>query len=305
MGTPVFAVPTLQALVEAGHEVVAVYTQPDKPRGRGMTPSFSPVKKLAVELGIPVRQPTTLRNNQEELAFFSALNLDIAVVVAYGKLLPETFLNTPKLGCINGHGSILPKWRGAAPIQWAILSGDQETGITAMNMSAGMDEGDILLVEKTAISPEEKFPALSDRLSHICASLMVKTVDALNRGEITPIPQKDTEIEPTFAPMIEKEMGDLDFSKTAEELYNCIRAFDPWPSARFLFNGKWVKVFDGEMKEKTEEVPMGTILDDQALTVACKEGAISFGKVQMEGKKPVSGADFCRGYRLKTGDILK
>lgn len=304
MGTPAFAVPTLQALVDAGHEILAVYTQPDKPRGRGMQPSFSPVKELAVALGIPVRQPVTLKNNPEELAFFQSLSLDLAVVVAYGKLLPSSFLETPKLGCINGHGSILPYWRGAAPIQWAILSGDQETGITAMKMAEGMDEGDMLLVEKTAIGKNETYPELSQRLSLLCAPLMVKTAEALQEGTIYPISQVDTGIAPTFASMIQKEMGNLDFAESAETIHHRVCALQPWPGSRFQYGGKWVKVFDSAVVEFSGKIPAGTVLETAPLTIACGENAISFAKVQMEGKKPVTGEDFCRGYRLKQGDIL-
>lgn len=304
MGTPEFAVPTLQELIAVGHEIVAVYTQPDKPRGRGMTPSFSPVKKVAVAEGIPVRQPTTLRNNEEELEYFSSLHLDVAVVVAYGKLLPTSFLETPRLGCINGHGSLLPKWRGAAPIQWSILAGDNETGITTMKMSEGMDEGDILLKQTLPIGEDETYPSLSESLSQVCATLMSVTLTDWGAGRIKAVPQDITSEKPTFAPMIEKNMGDLNFNNTAQAIHNQIRALQPWPGARFQHNGKWVKVFEVAVHSGESAMPPGTVLDTGTFEVACGEGSIELKEVQMEGKKRVSGEDFCRGYRLKVGDML-
>lgn len=305
MGTPAFAVPTLKALSDKGHEIIAVYTQPDKPRNRGMKESFSPVKEEAVKLGLTVRQPIKLRENEEELSFFKNLKLDVAIVVAYGQLLPSSFLEAPTYGCINGHASLLPKFRGAAPIQWAIYNGDLKTGVTAMQMSVGMDEGDILYSKEFSISDTITGGELTEELSILCAETIVETLDQLALKGLQSIKQEETNIPPTYAPKIQKEMANLDFSKSAMELHNQIRAFQPWPGARVQFRDKWLKILKTSVINENAQVENGTILPSSQLKVACSEGTLVLEEVQMEGKKQVSGEDFVRGYQPKANELIQ
>ena len=303
MGTPEFAVPTLKALIESNHKVVGVFTQPDKAVGRKQVLTAPPVKVCAMENGIPVFQPTTLKTaDAEEL--ISSLNPDVMVVVAYGKILPVNILSIPKLGCINGHASILPRHRGASPIQWALVLGDKRTGVTTQLMGEGIDTGDILLTEETDILENETAGELHDRLSLITASLMTKTLEGVEKGTITPIKQDDSLA--NYAPIINKEMGFLKFDKTAEEICNLIRGFNPWPAAYFMLDGKRVKVFSAKMAEGTNKAPATVIKASDELVIACTEGtAISLVEIQAEGSKRMSAKDYLIGHKVKEGICLE
>lgn len=302
MGTPEFAVPTLKAVVEAGHEVVGVYTQTDKAVGRKQIMTPPPVKVCATELGIPVFQPETLRDGEAEQNIRS-LNPDAIVTVAYGKILPESILNIPKYGCINGHASLLPRHRGASPIQWVIVSGDKKTGITTMYMAKGIDTGDMLLKCETEIGEYETAGELHDRLSVMGASLMVETLEKLPRGEI--IPEKQDDSLSTYAPIINKEMGFLTFDKPAVEIFNLIRGFNPWPAAYFMLDGKRIKVFASKVSGKTEK-PAGTIVSSNGeLTIACAEGtSLTLTEIQPEGSKRMSARDYLVGHPIAVGKAV-
>lgn len=235
MGTPDFAVPTLRAIHEAGHELLAVVTQPDKPKGRGNQVQFPPVKDVALEYGVPVYQPKRVRE-EEFIEVLRGLQPDVIVVVAFGQILPKAVLDIPKYGCINVHASLLPKLRGAAPIQWSIIDGEEKTGVTTMFMDVGLDTGDMLLKEETVISPEETGGSLHDRLSELGGPLLIRTLSELEAGTLVRIPQKDEES--NYAKMLDKALGNLDFTRPAVELERLIRGLNPWPSAYTHFNGK-------------------------------------------------------------------
>ena len=282
MGTPEFAVPTLEAVVAAGHEVVGVYTQPDKAVGRKQVLTPPPVKGCAVKYGFPVFQPVTLRDGSAE-ENIKTLSPDIIVVVAYGKILPEALLSLPKYGCVNGHASLLPRHRGASPIQWSIVSGDKVTGVTTMYMAKGIDTGDMLLKAETEIGRDETAGELHDRLSVIGAELMVKTLKGLEEGTITPEPQDESEA--THAPIIDKEMGYLKFDAPATDICNLIKGFNPWPAAYFTVDGKRIKVFASKVSGKTDKEPGTVVRSDGELIIACAEGtSLSLTEIQPEGK---------------------
>lgn len=302
MGTPEFSVPTLKALISAGHEIVGVFTQPDKAVGRKQIMTPPPVKVCATENNIPVFQYNTLKDGVAEKQV-AELSPEVIVTVAYGKILPESILNMPKYGCVNGHASLLPRHRGASPIQWAIVSGDKKTGITTMYMAKGIDTGDMLLKSETEIGEEETAGQLHDRLADMGAELMVKTLDGLLKGEITPVPQDDSLS--TYAPIITKDMGFLRFDKTAEEICNLIRGFNPWPAAYFMLDGKRVKVFASKVSENTKK-PAGEIIgSDGELTVACAEGtSLTLTEIQPEGSKRMSAKDYLVGHKIAVGTQL-
>ncbi len=299
MGTPEFAVPTLKALADAGHNILGVYTQPDKAVGRKQIMTPPPVKVCALELGVPVFQPDTLKNGEAE-ENIKNLNPDIIVVVAYGKILPEAILNIPRYGCVNGHASLLPRHRGASPIQWSIVCGDKKTGVTTMLMEKGLDTGDMLMKAETEIGENETAGQLHDRLSLIGAELMVKTLEGLEKGEITPEKQDDSLT--NYAPIINKEMGFLKFDKRAEEICNLIRGFNPWPAAYFMLDGKRIKVFASKVSGKTEK-PAGTIIrSDGELTIACAENtSLTLTEIQPEGSKRMSAKDYLIGHPIEAG----
>ena len=299
MGTPDFAVPSLQALIDAGHEIAAVYTQPDKPVGRRQELTAPPVKELALEYGIPVYQPTKMRDGTlaEQLR---QLAPDLIAVVAYGRLLPKEILEIPPMGCINVHASLLPKYRGAGPIQWAVINGEKETGITTMHMAEGLDTGDILLVAKTPIGEEETAGELFDRLAPLGADCLKKTVQALAQGRIAPVKQDESKA--TNAPMLNKEMAVLDFTKPAQDLYNLIRGLNPWPVAVTEFQGKRLKVFAAQVQPGSGEP--GTVLDDQQFVIACGQDALRFTEVQLEGSRRMSAEEFLRGKQIIVGKSL-
>lgn len=302
MGTPEFAVPTLKALYDAGHEIVGVYTQTDKAVGRKQIMTPPPVKVCATELGIPVFQPNTLKDGEAE-SNIRALSPDVIVTVAYGKILPESILNIPKYGCVNGHASLLPRHRGASPIQWAIVSGDTKTGITTMYMAKGIDTGDMLLRCETDIGENETAGELHDRLSQMGASLMVETLEKLEKGEI--LPEKQDDSLSTYAPIINKEMGFLTFDKTAEEINNLIRGFNPWPAAYFMLDGKRIKVFASKVGGNTDKPAATVISSDGELTVACADGtSLILTEIQPEGSKRMSAKDYLTGHPVTVGRVV-
>lgn len=302
MGTPSFAVNSLEALYNAGHEIVGVFTQPDKPQGRKMVLTAPPVKEFARLHGLKVYQPNSVKTD-EAFDILQELKPDIIVVVAYGKLLPERILNLAQYGCVNGHASILPRHRGASPIQWSIYCGDKVTGVTTMKMDIGMDTGDMLLCDTTDILPNDNFETLHDRLAQIGADLMVKTLKGLEEGTITP--EKQPEDNVSYAPIIKKEMGQLDFSKSASKVDCHIRAFTPWPSAFFFLNDKRVKVISAVVGENTVKEPGMVIGTKDGITVACGEGtSIVLKELQIEGKSKMTAKDFLNGYNLPIGTVL-
>ena len=303
MGTPEFAVPTLKTLVNSHHRVVGVYTQPDKAVGRKQIITPPPVKACAQEYGIPVFQPNTLKDGEAERNI-KALAPDVIVVVAYGKILPEEILSIPRYGCVNGHASLLPRHRGASPIQWSIVCGDKKTGITTMLMEKGLDTGDMLLKCETDIGENETAGELHDRLSVMGAELMLKTLDGLQKGSIKPEKQDDSLS--TYAPIISKEMGFITFQKNAQEICNLIKGFNPWPASYFMFDGKRVKVYSARVSENTDKIPATVIKSDTELVIACAEGtAISLGEIQPEGSKRMTAKDYLTGHKIQVGTVIK
>lgn len=294
MGTPDFAVPSLQKLLERGDDVCAVFTQPDKPKGRGHKLQAPPVKALALERGIPVYQPATLKT-EEAQELIRSLAPEVIVVAAYGKLLPKAVLDTPKLGCINVHGSLLPKYRGAAPIQWAVLNGDQVSGVTTMYMAEGMDTGDILLKAETPIGPEETAGELFDRLSVMGAGLLGQTLERLEQGTLERIPQKDSEA--THAPMLSKELSRLDWQRSSRDLHNWIRGLNPWPCACASLEGSRLKLLASRVREGTGE-PGTLAAVEEGLLVYCGQGALLLTELQTEQGKRMSGKDYLLGHPL-------
>lgn len=302
MGTPDYSVVTLKALYDAGHDIVGVFAQPDKPVGRKQILTPPPVKVCANELGIPVFQPAKMRDG-EALGILKELNPEIIVVVAYGKILPKEILELPKYGCVNGHASLLPRHRGASPIQWSIVCGDTETGVTTMLMDEGMDTGDILDTIVTPIGDKETGEELFDRLSVLSAELMVETVKKLKNGEITPKKQPEEGV--SYAPIIKKEMALLDFSKKAEELYNLVRGFYSWPCAYLFLEGKRMKVLSAEVAGHTDEKPGVVIKSDTELVVSCAEGtSLRLLKIQPEGSKAMEAKQYLLGKKIAVGTAL-
>lgn len=300
MGTPDFAVPSLQALIDAGHEVCAVYTQPDKPQGRKQILTAPPVKTLALEHDIPVFQPNTLKNEDEQ-ARLRELAPEVIIVVAYGKLLPKAVLDIPPHGCINVHGSLLPRWRGAAPIQWAVIAGDEMAGVTTMQMAEGLDTGDMLLTYETKVGEKETAGELFDRLAQSGAELLTQTLVKLD--EITPRPQDDAQS--CYAHMLDKQMAVIDWSKSAHEIDCLIRGLNPWPIALTTLSGERLKVFAAEKAAGNGEP--GTVLEadpKKGLTVACGEGALKLTEIQLVGGKRMKVNDFLRGHAIEVGTKL-
>ena len=302
MGTPEFAVPTLQALIDH-HEVLAVVTQPDKQRGRGKKMQFPPVKEKAVEYDIPVYQPQRARD-EEFIEELKNLNPDVIVVVAYGQILPESILNIPKYGCINVHGSLLPKYRGAAPIQWAVLDGEEKTGITTMYMEKGLDTGDMIDKAEVVLDKKETAGSLHDKLMVLGANLLLETLKKLEDG--TAVREKQNDEESCYAKMLSKDMGQIDFTKSAREIECLIRGMNPWPSAYTFLNGKTLKVWKCKVStEKTDAVP-GTIFlaDKEGIHTACGEGVLILTEIQLEGKKRMETEAFLRGYHIENGIVF-
>jgi len=301
LGTSEFAVPALQALVDAGHEVVAVYTRAPKPAGRGQQERKTPVHRLADQLGLPVRTPGTLKTD-EQAGAFKALDLDAAVVVAYGHILTRPFLEAPVLGCINIHGSLLPRWRGAAPIHRAILAGDSETGVTTMRMDEGLDTGPMLLAERTPISAADTAETVHDRLAPMGATLIVSTLDGLVRRSIDPTPQSSEGV--TYAHKLGKEEGVLDWRRPAIELERKVRAFHPWPGTSFSYNGEAIKVLAAALTLAGGAPGTVTVSRDGFPVVACGVGGLRLLTLQRPGKSAQSADAFLRGFSLPAGTVL-
>lgn len=303
MGTPDFAVESLSSILKSGHEVSAVFTQTDKPQGRKMILTQPPVKLFAVENSIPVYQPTTLKD-PEVFEQIKQINPDVIVVVAYGKMLPANILQYPKWGCINVHASLLPRHRGASPIQWSIVCGDSKTGVTTMMMDVGMDTGDMLLKTETEISADDTADTLHDRLKIMGAKLIVETLYRLETEGIKPI--KQSESDATYAPIIKREMGAIDFTKTATEINNLVRGFYPWPAAYITTaDGKRLKVFKTMVSGYTE-LPAATVIEsDGRLVVACGDNtSIELCEVQPEGKNRMTAQSLLNGYKIEKGSII-
>lgn len=304
MGTPDFSVPILTAIIGHGYEVVAVYSQPPRPAGRrGLELTKSPVHEKAEQFGIPVFTPKSLRNAEEQEKF-AALEADVAIVVAYGLLLPKAILDAPRLGCYNGHASLLPRWRGAAPIQRAIMSGDSETGMMIMKMDEGLDTGPVAMVEKLPIAPDMTAGELHDRLSMAGADLMIRALGALERESLALQPQSDEGV--TYAAKIDKSEARLDFLTSAVQVERQIRAFNPMPGAFFELGGERYKILAAEVVHPGETVAgaaPGVTLDD-ALTIACNPGAIRATRVQRAGKPAMDAAELLRGRAIPMGTRL-
>lgn len=304
MGTPDFAVPPLAALVKAGYQVSAVVTQPDKPKGRGKTMLPTPVKEEALKYEIPVYQPLKVRDPEFQ-AVLKELNPDIIVVAAFGQIIPKSILDLPKYGCINIHASLLPKYRGAAPIQQAILDGEAESGVTIMRMGTGLDTGDMISRVIVPITAEETGGSLFDKLAIAGAELLVETLPSIENG--TAVYEKQPEESPTpYAAMITKEAGLLDFERSAAELERLVRGMNPWPSAFTYINGKTLKVWKAEVVEPAPSAEAGQVFktDKKGIYVACREGALLLTEIQLEGKKRMDAAAFLRGFAVETGTRL-
>lgn len=295
MGTPDFAVPSLQKLIDRGDYICAVFTQPDKPKGRGHKLQAPPVKELALQHNIPVYQPQTLRDEtvQEQIC---GLAPEAIIVAAYGKLLPKAVLDTPKLGCINVHGSLLPKYRGAAPIQWSVINGDKTAGVTTMYMGEGMDTGDMLLKAETPVGEEETAGELFDRLMLLGAELLGETLDKLEKGELERVPQNEAEA--THAPMLSKELSKIDWNRSAKEIHNLIRGLNPWPCAFSMLDGKRIKLLASRIVDGSGAAGTLTVINGD-LAVFCGKGAILLTELQTENGKRMSGKEYLLGHPLK------
>ncbi len=299
MGTPDFSVESLKALYEAGYEIVGVFTQPDKPQGRKMILTPPPVKVYAESKALPVFQPKSVKT-EESLELLKSLEPELIAVVAYGKILPKAVLDLPKYGCVNVHASLLPRHRGASPIQWAIYCGDKVTGVTTQHMDEGIDTGNILLKAETEITKDDNFESLHDRLADMGAKLLVDTVKGIENGSITETKQPDEGT--NYAPIITKEMGSLDFNRRADELDCQIRAFTPWPSAFFYIDGLRIKVIKAVVSENTTEAAGTVICNKGKLTVACKDGtSLTFVTVQPEGKGAMDIKSYLNGKPIELG----
>ena len=305
MGTPDFAVPPLRALTEAGYEVAAVVTQPDKPKGRGKTLLPTPVKEEALMHEIPVYQPKKVKNNPEFMDTLKEIAPDIIIVAAFGQLIPKEILELPKFGCINIHASLLPKYRGAAPIQQAVIDGEKESGVTIMQMAEGLDTGDMISKIVIPLSQEETGGSLFGKLAQAGAELLIKTLPSIEQG--TAEYEKQPEESPTpYAAMITKQMGLMDFNRQACELERLVRGLNPWPSAYTFINGKTLKVWKCKVSmEETEAVP-GTVFltDKEGIHVACGQGVLILTEVQLEGKKRMETEAFLRGYHIENGTVF-
>ena len=303
MGTPDFAVGTLEAIIEAGHEVVLVVTQPDKPKGRSGALQFPPVKECAVAHGIEVFQPTKIRL-EENVEFLRKYEADIFVVAAFGQILPKSILDMPKYGCINVHASLLPKYRGAAPIQWAVINGDPVTGVTIQQMDIGVDTGDIIVAQELAISADETGGGLFDKLAVVGAEACLEAMEQIANGTATRTPQNHEEA--THVSMISKEFGIIDWNKSAVEIERLIRGLNPWPSAYTKLDGKTFKIWKASVKAENTDAKPGCVckVAKSSLEVQTGDGVLSLEEVQLEGKKRMEADAFLRGYQVEEGTLL-
>ena len=303
MGTPEFSVGTLEALIQAGHQVVLAVTQPDKPKGRGGKMQFPPVKEKALQYGIPVFQPRRVREkeNIEELQKYQA---DVIVVVAFGQILPKEILEMTPYGCINVHASLLPSYRGAAPIQWAVLNGEKVSGVTTMQMDEGLDTGDMLLKTEVPLEADETGGSLHDKLAQAGAKLCVETLDGLKAGTV--IPEKQGDSPTAYASMLKKEMGEICWTRSAKEIERLIRGLNPWPSAYTGWNGKVMKIWEAKVQEGESKAEPGTVVmvEKDGFLVETGEGQLKVTALQIPGKKRMDAAAFLRGYPIETGTKL-
>ena len=301
MGTPEFACPTLQKLLDRGEDVIEVITQPDRPKGRGQQTLPPPVKVLAEKHGIPVMQPLKVRV-PEVVESIRALAPDLIVVVAFGQILPKSLLDIPKYGCINVHASLLPRWRGAAPLNWCIINGETETGVTTMMMDVGLDTGDMLVKKSTPIGPDENTQSLHDRLSVVGAEALSETLDLLKEGKL--VREKQDDALTCYAPMLKKEDGLIDWSKEPQVIKNLVRGMTPWPGAFSFVDGKMLKIYR-VMTAGGEGAPGSVIRSGrEGLEIACNGGSIVIEELQLEGKKRLPAGDFLAGYKIAPGSIL-
>lgn len=302
MGSPDFAIPSLRVLYELGEKIDAVITQPDRKKGRGLTLTPPPVKLEAEKIGLPVYQPEKIRE-KEFIELIGSFNMDAIIVVAYGQILPEEILRIPKYGCINLHGSLLPRYRGAAPIQWALIKGEKKTGVTTILMDKGMDTGDILFQEESDIDQQDTAGTLSGKLSTIGASLLLKTIRGLERGEIRPY-QQDHSLA-TYAPILKKEDGRIDWTKGAEEIRNQVRGMNPWPGTYTFLEGRLLKIWDVDIVEGNGGKP-GRInqAGKTGFIVSTGKHSLLIKELQLEGKSRTTSMDFLQGHRIKEGSIL-
>ncbi|HJW99232.1 MAG TPA: methionyl-tRNA formyltransferase [Terriglobales bacterium] len=303
-GTPQFAVPTLEALRAEGHDIAMVVTQPDRPRGRGLELAASPVKRTAQNHNLTIEQPDKIKNNPEFRATLERINPDAIIVVGYGRIIPPWMLSLPKHGNINLHGSLLPKYRGAAPIQWAIAEGEHVSGVTTMLLNEGLDTGDILLQRELSISADDTAITYGRRLSELGAELMVETLRGLQSRSITPQPQDHTRA--SLAPILRKEDGQANFNLPAQRIHDRLRGFQPWPGCYTTFRGKKLAIVSGKPGSRSRSADVGEItVDGELLSVTCGDNtALELLEVQPEGKRNMSAADFVRGYRPHTGEKL-
>lgn len=309
MGTPEIAATVLKSVLASGHEIVAVVTQTDKPKGRGHEVAFPPVKEVALEAGIPVLQPKRARD-EEFIEELRVINPDIILVVAYGKILPKAILDMPKFGCINVHASLLPKYRGASPIQWAVLNGDEKSGVTIMHMAEGVDTGDIIMMEEVVLAKDETAGSLHDKLAELGGPLLLKAMEALENGCAPRTCQKEDEA--THVAMLDKTMGNLDFSMPAIQLERWIRGLNPWPTAYTKLDGKMLKLWKAEvvsaaeLSRETKDLLTGTVIAmaKDSFDVLTGNGALRIKELQLEGKRKMTAEEFLRGFKLETGTVL-
>lgn len=306
MGSPEFGVPVLQGLHEERHEIAGVFCQPDKPKGRGNLFYPPPVKLAAQELGLKVYQPATLKSD-ESFELVKSLNPDLIVVAAYGKILPKRILDAPRFGCINIHASLLPKYRGAAPIQWAIIKGEKETGVTIMQMDEGIDTGDILLQEKIEIAAEDTSLSIHDKLAGLGREMIIRALKLLEVGGLTRMKQNHEEA--SYAPMLSKEMGEIDWTKSAEAIFNLVRGLHPWPGTYTFINGKYLKVFPPVRygsKGKKRNPKCGEVMKtlEDGIRVECGAGWLDILEMQLESRRRMSAGDFLRGFKVVKGTVL-
>jgi methionyl-tRNA formyltransferase len=303
-GTPQFAVPTLERLLDAGHSIPLVVTQPDRPQGRGMEVTLSPVKKTAVRLSLPVVQPGAIKNNAEFRDRLTTINPDAIIVVGYGRIIPQWMIDLPRLGNLNLHASLLPKYRGAAPIQWAIANGEFVTGVTTMRIDAGLDTGDIFLRREFPIGVDDTAETLSPKLASIGADLMAETLLGLKTGQVRSTPQNHSQA--TLAPILKKEDGRMDFTRTGTDLFNRLRGFQPWPGAFTSFKGRTLQVHRAQPTPTVVKSTPGEIaVEGPRLLIGCAAGtALELLEVQLEGKRRMAAREFINGYRLQSGDHL-
>ena len=303
MGTPSLAATVLDSLIQSEHQILAAVTQPDRPKGRGKLVQYTPVKELALQHNIPVFQPNKVKA-EEFLTILKELNPDVIVVAAFGQIVSKAILELPKYGCINVHASLLPKYRGSAPIQWCILNGEEKTGITIMHMDVGIDTGDMIMKSEVLIDPKETADSLQDKLAVCGGELIVKALKAIEGG--TAKREKQIEADMTYVKMLDKSLGLIDFNKSAVEIERLIRGLNPWPTAYTILDNKTLKIWDADVLEEETEGKVGEIVSIQkdSITVKTGKGNLLLRELQLEGKKRMTVEDFLRGYTIKTGILL-